>query len=169
ALPPTLMSAMIMLTGVIGLQGWGGLYALSIFVPGIALVFCGISLLRASRKIETSLGADELAAPKERKRLGFWFNLIDIVQGLAIGIAIFVCISLNQPDLIPIVIAMIVGIHFYPLAILFKIRKYCMTGSFLILLALITLLVVPVSLSIIGLGSALILYTTVFLILLDGR
>jgi len=157
------------LTGVAGLQGWGGLYVLSIFVPGIALVFGGISLLRTSRKIETSLGPDQEALSKEEKRLGFWFNLIFIVQGLAIGITIFVCNMMNQTDLIPIVITMIVGIHFYPLAILFKIRKYHITGSLLILLALIALLAIPASLSIVGLGSALILYITGLLIWLDGR
>lgn len=105
------------------------------------------------------------------KRIGFLFNMVFIAEGLLIGIAIAICNLINQTDLIPGVIAIIVGIHFLPLASLFQIKVYYATGVLLCLLALITWLIVPgtvmigehqilVPLSLLGFGCALILWTT---------
>jgi uncharacterized protein DUF7010 len=97
--------------------------------------------------------------------------MVFIAEGLLIGIAIAICNLINQTDLIPGVIAIIVGIHFLPLASLFQIKVYYATGVLLCLLALITWLIVPdivmvgehqilAPLSLLGFGCALILWTT---------
>lgn len=149
-------------TGVMGLQGWGSPFVLfaAVFL-GIVLFAGGISLFSKSRGLSNQ---DSEQDSRRGKRIRFRFNIIFIVEGLAIGVTIAFCNSTNQTDLIPAVIAIIAGIHFFPLALLFQVKLYYVTGSILCLLAIITLLIVPVQvnfgeqkilapLSIIGFGS----------------
>ncbi|MEB2492382.1 hypothetical protein SOP93_14535 [Peribacillus frigoritolerans] len=156
-------------TGVMGLQGWGFPYVeLAAIFVGIIMVIVGISLIHASQKMSNQVSDD---GARRLKRIGFLFNMVFIAEGLLIGIAIAICNLINQTDLIPGVIAIIVGIHFLPLASLFQIKVYYATGVFLCLLALITWLIVPdivmvgehqilAPLSLLGFGCALILWTT---------
>ncbi|MFJ7362939.1 DUF7010 family protein [Peribacillus frigoritolerans] len=156
-------------TGVMGLQGWGFPYVeLAAIFVGIIMVIVGISLIHASQKMSNQVSED---GARRLKRIGFLFNMVFIAEGLLIGIAIAICNLINQTDLIPGVIAIIVGIHFLPLASLFQIKVYYATGVLLCLLALITLLLVPdtvmvgehqilAPLSLLGFGCALILWAT---------
>lgn len=156
-------------TGVMGLQGWGFPYVeLAAIFVGIIMVIVGISLIHASQKMSSQVSDD---GARRLKRIGFLFNMVFIAEGLLIGIAIAICNLINHTDLIPGVIAIIVGIHFLPLASLFQIKVYYATGVLLCLLALITWLIVPdtvmvgehqilAPLSLLGLGCALILWTT---------
>ncbi|GAF64864.1 hypothetical protein BTS2_1760 [Bacillus sp. TS-2] len=156
-------------TGIMGLQGWGGVYAYAIMAPGLALIIGGISLLSASRKMGTFGEQDEEALAKEGKRLGFWANLIFLIQGVSIGLTIYILNQVGHTEWIPVVIAVIVGLHFYPLAVVFKIAKYHLTGTLFLLLGLISWLLDSPSLSLIGFGSAFILYITGTWIWLGGR
>ncbi|WP_363929180.1 DUF7010 family protein [Peribacillus frigoritolerans] len=156
-------------TGVMGLQGWGFPYVeLAAIFVGIIMVISGISLIHASQKMSNQVSEN---GARRLKRIGFLFNMVFIAEGLLIGIAIAICNLINQTDLIPGVIAIIVGIHFLPLASLFQIKVYYATGVLLCLLALITLLIVPdavmfgehqilAPLSLLGFGCALILWCT---------
>ncbi|MFS0599656.1 hypothetical protein AB1L16_23420 [Peribacillus frigoritolerans] len=156
-------------TGVMGLQGWGFPYVeLAAILVGIIMVIVGISLIHASQKVSNQVPDD---GARRLKRIRFLFNMVFIAEGLLIGIAIAICNLINQTDLIPGVIAIIVGIHFLPLASLFQIKVYYATGVLLCLLALITWLIVPdtvmvgehqilAPLSLLGFGCALILWTT---------
>ncbi|MFJ7306332.1 DUF7010 family protein [Peribacillus frigoritolerans] len=156
-------------TGVMGLQGWGFPFVeLAAIFVGIIMVIVGISLIHASQKMSNQVSED---GARRLKRIGFLFNMVFIAEGLLIGIAIAICNLINQTDLIPGVIAIIVGIHFLPLASLFQIRVYYATGVLLCLLALITWLNVPdtvmvgehqilAPLSLLGFGCALILWAT---------
>lgn len=156
-------------TGVIGLRGWGSPFVLFTAVfPGIVLFAGGISLLSKSRGLSNWVSEK---GSRRAKRMGFWFNIISIVEGLAIGLAIAFCIASNQSDFLPAIIAIIVGIHFFPLAILFKVRLYYVTGSLLCSLVIIALLIVPMEVNfggqkiiallvIIGFGSSIILWAT---------
>ncbi|MBX9956680.1 hypothetical protein H7T43_17465 [Peribacillus simplex] len=156
-------------TGVMGLQGWGFPYVeLAAIFVGIIMVIVGISLIHASQKMSNQVSED---GARRLKRIGFLFNMVFIAEGLLIGIAIALCNLINQTDFIPGVIAIIVGIHFLPLASLFQIKVYYATGVLLCLLALITWLIVPdrvmigehqilAPLSLLGFGCALILWNT---------
>ncbi|MCY9006870.1 DUF7010 family protein [Peribacillus frigoritolerans] len=156
-------------TGVMGLQGWGFPYVeLAAIFVGIIMVIVGISLIHASQKMSNQVSDD---GARRLKRIGFLFNMVFIAEGLLIGVAIAICNLINQTDLIPGVIAIIVGIHFLPLASLFQIKVYYATGVLLCLLALITWLNVPdtvmvgehqilAPLSLLGFGCSLILWTT---------
>ncbi|WP_245645132.1 DUF7010 family protein [Peribacillus loiseleuriae] len=165
-------------TGIMGLQGWGvPLLLVAAVTIGIALFIGGVSLIRASRELTNQVSKTDL---RRGKRTRFWFNIIFAAEGLAIAITIVVCNATCHSELIPPVIAIIVGVHFLPLAPLFQVRLYYFTGALLCLLAIITLLVVPAKvtlgehqinafMSVVGFGSALILWGTGLAIWLMGR
>ncbi|MFY0519833.1 DUF7010 family protein [Lysinibacillus sp. UGB7] len=165
-------------TGIMGLQGWGvPLLLVAAVAIGIALFIGGVSLLRASGELTNQVSKTAL---RHGKRTRFWFNIIFAAEGLAIAITIAVSNATRHPELIPVVIAIIVGVHFLPLAPLFQIRLYYFTGTFLCLLAIITWLFVPTKvtlgehqinafMSVVGFGSALILWGTGLAIWLMGR
>lgn len=54
------------------------------------------------------------------KKDGMWFGIIFGGEGLGIFIAVNLVINLGHPDLVIPVIALVVGLHFYPMAKLFK-------------------------------------------------
>jgi len=78
------------------------------------------------------LSADEDKA--EGKRSGMWFGIIFGAEGLGIFIAVNIVTNIGHADLVMPVIALVVGLHFYPLAWVFK-RKldyYLATWSTLV-------------------------------------
>lgn len=107
--------------------------------------------------------AIEPAIPEDWNRR---YNLIGIIQGVAIGLAVFTLIQLDYPGLIPAVVCLIVGLHFLPLADVFDLELYRWTGIALCTLAAIGLALWPVAddgvvLATVGLGAAIILWSTV--------
>lgn len=165
-------------TGILGLQGWGvPLLLVTAVSIGIALFIGGVSLTRASRQLSNQVSKKDIM---REKRTRLWFNIIFAAEGLAIVIAIAVCNATRHTELIPIIIAIIVGVHFLPMATLFRVRLYYFTGALLCLIAIITLLFVPsevtigelqinVFMSVVGFGSAIILWGTGIGIWLMGR
>ncbi|MDQ0268138.1 DUF7010 family protein [Cytobacillus purgationiresistens] len=134
-------------------------------------------LIRASRELTNQASKTELTGGRRTK---FWFNIIFAAEGLAIAITIAVCNTTSHTELIPPIIAIIVGVHFFPLAPLFQVKLYYFTGALLCILAIITLMFMPEEvtigeyqinafMSVVGLGSALILWGTGLAILLIGR
>ncbi|CAN5231427.1 hypothetical protein BH09BAC6_BH09BAC6_14130 [soil metagenome] len=115
-----------------GLNGTTYVFALAAF-PVLAIIFVskGISLFRKAKhfpKLESE--ADLL----EEKRTGKWFGIIFGAEGLGIFIGINIVNNLGHPELDIPVIAMVVGLHFFPLAKVFKrtIDYYLATWSTLI-------------------------------------
>ncbi|MBW7453488.1 DUF7010 family protein [Paenibacillus sepulcri] len=166
-------------TGIMGLQGWGMPLVLLAAAVTVGIVLCigGGSLIRASRKLTIQVKKGD---SRGGKRVGIWFNIIFAAEGAAIGISAAICSHTHHTDLIPLVTAIIVGVHFFPLASLFKVRLYHITGALLCLLAIGTWLFVPVNvmlgdhqisafMSVVGLGSALILWGTSVVIWQMGR
>lgn len=165
-------------TGIMGLQGWGHPYvSFAVVLAGIVLIAGGFSILFKARKLPEQSSAEETG---RGKRMGFWFNIVFIIQGVAIGITIAVCNAVNQTELIPFIIAIIVGLHFIPLAALFQIRLYYVVGGLLCLISLIALLMgsvqvqlgehaITVPLSLLGFGSAILLWATALYFWLSVR
>ncbi len=153
--------------GIVGLQGWGWLWlSLVAVLIGIGLLSAGISLRRASQRLPKQV-AEETALRWKGKRI--WFRIIFATEGLSIWIVSGIFGAINRNDLIFPIMALIVGIHFFPLAALFQIKAYYLVGTLLCLLAIITLLVVPESVRlgdqqitfqsvVLGFGAALILW-----------
>ena len=165
-------------TGIMGLQGWGVPWLLvAAVIIGIALFMGGVSLIHASRVLTNQDSKTDL---RGGKRTRFWFNIIFAAEGLAIAITIAICNATHHLELIPLIIAFIVGVHFFPLASLFQVRLYYFTGILLCFLPIITLMFVPEKItlgdhqinafmSLVGSGSALILWGTGLAIWLMGK
>lgn len=56
------------------------------------------------------------------------FLLVNIGQGIAIALAIAVAVAIDRPAAIPGLVCLIVGLHFLPLAALFRLDRYRWTG-----------------------------------------
>jgi hypothetical protein len=153
--------------GTGGLQGWGGPWlAIVTVLVGIGLLLGGISLLLASQRLPNQVAE---ADARRGRRTGIWFGIVFATEGLLIGIASVICNALHRFDLFFPIMALIVGVHFFPLAALFQVKIHYVAGALLCLLAIITLLVVPESTRlgnqeimvqsvVLGFGAALILW-----------
>jgi hypothetical protein len=77
----------------------------------------------------------------EEKRIGKWFGIIFGVEGIGIFIAINIVVNIGHPELTIPVMALVVGLHFYPLAWVFKrtVDYYLATWSTLIAIVAIVL------------------------------
>ncbi len=162
--------------GIGGLQGLGSIWLLilAIFI-GATLFFSGIALIRSSRNLDSTNthGSKNVNVNK-------WFNIVFATEFLLIIIAAIICITVGHFDWFFPIMAIIVGVHFFPLAYLFQVKAYYVTGTLLCLLAIVTLLFVPLRSSLgqhqintwwtlVGLGSMLILWITSLVILSVGR
>lgn len=98
-------------------------------------------------------------APNAGRVVGLWST----IQGIAIAIAVFLLLRLQQPELIPPVVALIVGLHFIPLARGLRVSLYYWTGAGLIAVAAGSF-VLPLkpTLATAGIGAAAVLYGTSF-------
>jgi drug/metabolite transporter (DMT)-like permease len=144
---------------------------------GLALLIAGVSLSRASRRGSTQAPTTNT---QEGQRRSKWFRIVFSTELVAIVIAYVICRAVNRYDLFFPVMMLIVGIHFFPLASLFRIRRYYGTGTLLCLLAVLTLLVMPEHLRfsglqiniwwvILGFGGAVILWGVGFANWIQGK
>jgi hypothetical protein len=130
-----MMSVFTMIWAAIAYQGLvGSNYWLLLFIfPVLSIVFVinAIKLFRISKYFPKLTSEADLA---EEKRVGKWFGIIFGAEGLGIFIAINVVISLGHPELTIPAMALVIGLHFYPMAKIFKrtIDYYLATWSTII-------------------------------------
>ena len=107
------------------------------------------------------------------------FAVVFTVEIVAIALAVWLLIRTGHTALIAPVVAVIVGLHFLPLAALFQAPAYYITGIAMSLLAVVCIVAVVVGAhpgetparlwsSVVGLGSAAILWATALWILMQG-
>jgi hypothetical protein len=106
-------------------------YALLLIIfPVLSVVFIlkGLSLFKIAKNFPKSISEDDIA---EGKRIGKWFGIVFGAEGLGIFIGINIVVNLGYPELTIPVIALIVGLHFYPMGKIFKrtIDYYLATWS----------------------------------------
>ena len=115
-----------------GLHGTMQAWALIAF-PFLAISFIikGIKLFGVA-KLHPVVESEEDKA--EGKKMGKWFGIIFGAEGLGIFIAINVVNNIGHPELDIPVIALVVGLHFFPLAKVFKrtVDYYLATWSTII-------------------------------------
>ncbi|PFK98525.1 hypothetical protein COJ01_20475 [Priestia megaterium] len=163
--------------GIRGMQGWEFpvLITLSLLI-GVVLFISAIALIKNSRQLTNEVIKKDGARWRKKNR---WFGIIFSLEGLFIAIAAFICVSTNHSNLFVPVMALIVGAHFFPLASLFQVPIYYITGTLLCLLATIVMLTFPVKIIVsdhqimawwvsVGFGSALILWGTGVIVCLRG-
>ncbi|OIK12651.1 hypothetical protein [Bacillus sp. MUM 13] len=156
--------------GIRGLQGWGFLWFMIVsLLIGVFLLIGGIKLIKKSKMLSNVIMEGNSA--RHSKKMGIMFGIIFGLEGVFIATASAICSAANHLDLFVPVMALIVGAHFFPLARLFRVRIHYIAGTLLCLLAIVTLLILPVRITIehhqievwwvtLGFGSALILWGT---------
>jgi hypothetical protein len=163
--------------GIRGMQGseFPVLITLSLLI-GVILFISAIALIKNSRQLTNEVIKKDGDRWRKKNR---WFGIIFSLEGLFIAIAAFICVATNHLNLFVPVMALIVGAHFFPLAFLFQVPIYYITGTLLCLLATIVMLTFPVKIIIsdhqimawwvsVGFGSALILWGTGVIVCLRG-
>ena len=89
------------------------------------------------------------------------FNLVFGLEGVVIALAVVLLGRSGMGTLVPAVVAIIVGVHFFPLAELFRVRAYHATGAALCVLGMVAFVLVPQArLPFVGLGCAATLFAT---------
>ena len=164
--------------GIRGLQGWGFLWLLILsLLIGSILLIGRIVLIMNSK----SLSNEMVQGDSQRwKRKNMWFGIIFGLEGVLIAAASVICVSTDHLELFVPVMALIVGAHFFPLAHLFKVKIYYITGLLLCLISAITLFTLPVKVTwgnyqimvwwtFLGFSSALILWGTGVAVWITGR
>lgn len=109
-------------------------FGLFIFLFLIVLfIIYGIKFFGIAKQFPDVLSSEDKA---KKKRMGKWFGIIFGAEGLGIFLAVNIVINLNHPDLIIPAIALVVGVHFYPMAKIFnrKIDYWLATWATLIAL-----------------------------------
>ncbi|MFP3663676.1 hypothetical protein SB717_00870 [Priestia sp. SIMBA_032] len=163
--------------GIRGMQGWEFpvFITLSLLI-GVVLFISAFALIKSSSQLSNEVIKEDRDRWRKKNR---WFGIFFSLEGLLIAIAAFICVSTNHLNLFVPVMALIVGAHFFPLASLFQVPIYYVTGTLLCLLATIVMLTFPVKIIIndyqimawwvsVGFGSALILWVTGVIVCLKG-
>jgi len=139
------------------------------------LAYAAIRILRAAQQLPRSVASETRAQETTTSK---WYALVVVSEVVAIAFASILLGRANHDQLIPLVIGLIVGIHFLPLAALFHVPVYYLTGTVMAMLAggalialffKVTLGGPYVWLVVIGLGNAAILWLTALYILSVAR
>jgi hypothetical protein len=133
-------------------------------------------LIRYARSLPETTSPEESAAGK---KIGMWFGIVFGLEALLIALTSIVLGRLQADRFIPPAIALIVGLHFLPLARLFRVTFYYITGALLSVLALAVIIALMRGLPIagpspynwslvVGIGATLILWLTVLVVSWQG-
>lgn len=154
-----------LVTGVAGFNpGWAA-------IIGSVLAYAGLA---AAAAVLVHRNREEPAVPPTmpadwRRR----FNRVGMLQGGAIALVVVLLVAGGLPHLIPAAIALIVGLHFFPLASIFDLPIYRTTALGLCGVAVAGFFLSvtgqsQIGSAVVGLGCALILCLTA-LALVPGR
>jgi len=122
-----------------GLRGSAYALVLVVFVVfAVTFIVKGSAIYKLA-KLFPGIESEEEKA--EEKRMSKWFAIIFGAEGLLIFIAANVVINLKHPELVIPAIALVVGLHFFPLARVFKrtVDYYLATWSTIIAVAAIVM------------------------------
>ena len=135
-------------------------------LPVIVLILSAASRLINIKKLPEV--ADDGMSAREGKKIGIAFGIVFAVEFILIAAAAVILNKLNRPLLIPIAVALIVGLHFLPLARLFQVPVYSVTGLLCIACALASLFVSneALRLLLLGLSIAIVLWVSAGIVLL---
>lgn len=105
----------------------------------------GVLLIRAARRLpQEPLAAEKARGVAEGKRYSRIFGVVFGLEIVFIALGSLLLNVLHHPEFVLPSVAIIVGLHFFPLATLFTVRLYYVTGALLVLVGVIVMLTVPV-------------------------
>ena len=110
---------------------------LSFYAVFICLLGLSISALRKGKK---RMKAQFISPEDFRSRFGKQFKIITLTEGIGCGIVVLVALAFHRLDLIAAGISLVVGLHFLPVARLFRFSPYYVTGMTIILSDLLSVL-----------------------------
>ena len=146
------------------------LVAIILALSMLLLLIVSINSLRKVLRLPQDTLTSEI---RERiARVKRAFGIVNVAQGIFIGATFTTGFKLQHPEYIPPVVAFIVGLHFIALAPILRMRFDYVTGLLLCLLALVTMLTLPMYTSagdalprriflwgvVIGMGAAIVLW-----------
>ena len=112
---------------------WGLNGAPHLLIPPTLVTAAAISLLLLVGAITLGRDARHLppgTLPRAGKRqLGLRYGLIFGAEGIAIALVSVLCQALGHPEWLPAGVSLVVGLHFVPLASLFGLPLYYVTGA----------------------------------------
>jgi len=140
-------------TGVLFLSGFGGLWFLlglaasqRLSLPTACALAAGLAALVAGavllRRRSAALPASRLD-PEEQRQAGRTFGRVNAAQWAAIVLIAVVLGRLHLDAYTPAAVTVVVGLHFFPLARLFRSPQHHVTGAALVLWGAVCLLLVP--------------------------
>lgn len=153
----------------------GGLITFGVVLAVISILLLGgaIVIMRTVRRLPVDRSPEAIAYGRERGRFyGKWFGIIFGLEIVLISVTNILLYSvLNHPEYAMPIMALIVGVHFLPLAPVFQVKLYYVTGTLVALMGVIMLIAVPVTQTIgqarawdviLGLSCAPLLWLTGF-------
>lgn len=137
----------------------------SLMMYAASIVISGLMVALAWRRGGRS------AAPEERKRRGRIVGIASAVEGVAIFAAVTVLVNLGRRDLIAPAVAIIVGVHFLPLARWFPAPIYYLTAALLVAVGMAGAGVqdLPARVLTVGIGAAAVLWLSCGVVLLHAH
>lgn len=137
--------------GVVGVLGTG----MSPVLAAIPVAISAALLFWATRQSPAPIS--EAAQARIGRLVGIW----SAVEGVAIFVGVTVCQNIGAPHAVAPVIAIIVGLHFLPLARGIPVPLYYLTGAALVATGGGALLLSePARIAVTGFGSAAILWVS---------
>jgi hypothetical protein len=117
--------------GILKGYGWSLVAFLTIVAVTLLLSFTALRKFRVNRRAH----AAEATLPETKRAEGI-FNVVNAIQWSLVFVASVMLIILRHPEWIIPSIILIVGIHFFPLAVVFKVPRHYATGTAMSFLAL---------------------------------
>jgi hypothetical protein len=163
--------------GIIGSHGYASPWLLIICgLVTLVMMLGSFTLFHKSRNFNNNIAA---ADQTHWKKVNKKFMIVFVLEGAAIAIASVICNVYDSFELFFPITAIIVGVHFFPLAKLFRVNFYHLTGFILCVLG-ITAFFIPLNVTVsgetlvarsmfIGFGSAVTLWATGFTIWMTTR
>jgi len=112
----------------------------------IILVSGGILLIRAASRLPRDTSpAGKARGAAEGKRYGRIFGVVFGLEIVIIALGSVLLSVFHHPEFLLPFVALVVGVHFFPLAPLFNVRMYYVTGVLLVLVGVTVMLTVPVT------------------------
>ncbi|MGZ3755591.1 MAG: hypothetical protein ACXVAY_08135 [Mucilaginibacter sp.] len=111
-------------------------YADLIFFGVLSITFLSnaIYFLSTAKRFPKTMSAEDITIDKKKGRR---FGIIFIGEGLGIFIAVNVVVNIGHPELVVPAIALVVGLHFFPMGRLFKRTMDYYTGTWSVLIAVL--------------------------------
>jgi hypothetical protein len=102
---------------------WGFGFGVLPFVVAVVLIACAVAIFIAASKMKPVISkAEKRAVDSKDKKASKNWNVIFIIQGTAVGIVCGVLSFVGAYTYIPAAVALIVGLHYFPLSILYHTK-----------------------------------------------